>query len=441
MRTLLRALAGPAGLSVAGQAGSAALGFLSFVLLARLLGPGDLGAWVLYLTAATLLDMLRAGVVQTAMVRLASHEGAVDVRSVYGSAWVLSIGITVVLAGGTIAVRFLAGSPADSGTLGLFVTWWPLVAVAGLPGHLAAWILQARRRFGAVAAVRLTQSAVFLAAIAVLFTGAPPTPGTVAAVQAGATAAGGALALVTGWAAFSSIRWASLETIRSLFTFGKFSMGTLIGTNLLKSADAFILGAFLGPAAVAFYAVPQKLVEAIEIPLRGLASAAFPEMSEYGLRKEYDRLRIAFERWVGLLTLGLLPVVSIAWWLAPRLLVWMGGAEYADGVWLLRLFLLYILLLPADRYLGLALDALGKPHLNLIKVILMVTVNVAGDLFSVAMWGSVEGVALTTVVMTLFGTLIGATMLNRYITVRPLDVLVRGWGEGRRVAAAMVGST
>lgn len=429
MRGMLRLLNSPAAMSTAGQAGGAALGFLSFLVLARLLAPAELGAWVLYLTAATLLEMLRAGIVQTALVRSASTGDSAEVKTVYGSAWVLALAVTAVLVAGTFVAGFLLGPHIGSPAVRLFTTWWPFVAIASLPAQMGSWMLQAERRFGRSGLLRLAQNLIFLAGLSIGLVLPDLSLDRIAAIQLLAHVTAALLGLGTGWAQLSSVTRARKDVIRSLFRFGKFSMGTLIGTNLLKSADAFILGAFLGPAAVALYAIPQKIVEAVEVPLRGLAAATFPEMSAASLRGDLVRLRHLFERWVGMLTLALLPVLAVAWWLAPEILSLLGGAEYARGADLLRLFLVYIVLLPADRYLGLALDALGKPHLNLYKVLVMVVVNIAGDLAAVILLQSVTWVAATTVLMTLTGTVFGARALGRVVSVRPMRVLSRGWAE------------
>ncbi|MEM9997204.1 MAG: hypothetical protein AAF809_05840, partial [Bacteroidota bacterium] len=54
----------PQVLAVGTQLSGAAFAFVSFVLLARMLAPADFGAWVLFLTATTFLDMVRHGLVQ-----------------------------------------------------------------------------------------------------------------------------------------------------------------------------------------------------------------------------------------------------------------------------------------------------------------------------------------------------------------------------------------
>jgi hypothetical protein len=64
--------------------------------------------------------------------------------------------------------------------------------------------------------------------------------------------------------------------------------------------------------------------------------------------------------------------------------------------------------------LGVALDALGKPQLNTLKVFTMVVVNVVGDLLVLSLGGSLWQIALVTVVTTFAGVLAGLYMLYRF---------------------------
>ena len=49
--------------------------------------------------------------------------------------------------------------------------------------------------------------------------------------------------------------------------FGKYSTASLIGSNLLRSSDTFILSLspIFGATGIAIYSIPMKFVELIEI--------------------------------------------------------------------------------------------------------------------------------------------------------------------------------
>ena len=99
MRRLLALARGPRALSLATQAASAVLGFVGFALVARALTPQAFGTWVLYLTVATFVDMLRSGLAQSALVQQASGHGRAEADRVVGAAWTVGLGVTAGVAG------------------------------------------------------------------------------------------------------------------------------------------------------------------------------------------------------------------------------------------------------------------------------------------------------------------------------------------------------
>ncbi|MEM8600534.1 MAG: oligosaccharide flippase family protein, partial [Bacteroidota bacterium] len=88
----------PQVLAVGTQLSGAGFAFVSFVLLARTLTPEDFGAWVLFLTASTFLDMVRHGLVQAALVQRSAGATATQERALMGGAWMLGLVTTVALA-------------------------------------------------------------------------------------------------------------------------------------------------------------------------------------------------------------------------------------------------------------------------------------------------------------------------------------------------------
>lgn len=409
MRRLISLLRGPRTLSLGAQAAGAVLGFAGFAMVARALLPEAFGAWVLYLTVATFFDMLRSGLVQAALVQRASGAAPEASDRTFGAAWALALGVTALVASG----GFGAGAMGGAGVFWTAFAAFPALMVGGLGHTVAAWRAQAEERFGRVLALRLAVSILFVGAVVLLRDGL--TVGALAWTHAGIHGAVSLFAIGLSWARPRLVRLARGPEVRALLRFGRFSAVTTVGANLLRSADALILGAVLGPAAVALYGVPQKLVEAAEVPIRGLAVAAFPALARSARTGAHDAFRSRLWRDVGGLTLLLLPAAALGWLFAPEATASLGGEAYAEAGAAFRWFLLYALLLPLDRFLGLALDALGRPHLNTLKVGAMLAANFAGDALALSLGFGVTGVAAVTVGMTAVGVLVGLWLLSREV--------------------------
>lgn len=414
MRRLLALARGPRALSLATQAASAALGFAGFALIARALSPADFGAWVLYLTVATFLDMLRSGLAQAALVQQASGRVRAEADRAVGAAWIVGLVVTALVSGGSAVVS--TGMPAGGAFWDAFAAF-PVLMVVGLGHTVASWEAQAEERFGRVLALRLALSVLFVGAVVVLSDGL--TVGALAWAHAGAHGVVSVVALAVRWARPATVLRSTRADVTRLLRFGRFSAATTVGANLLRSADALVLGAVLGPAAVALYGVPQKLVEAAEVPIRGFAGAAFPALSRAAAAGDAAALVARLRRDVGMLTLLLVPGVLVGWVFAAEATAFLGGAAYAEAAAPFRWFLVYALLLPLDRFLGLALDALDRPQLNTLKVGAMLTANLAGDAAVLALGFGVTGVAAVTVGMTAVGVVVGIGLVAREV---PLTV-------------------
>ena len=115
---------------------------------------------------------------------------------------------------------------------------------------------------------------------------------------------------------------------------------------------------------------------------------------------------------------------------AEYLILFLGGADYSDALPLLtmvfRVFTLYTILLPIDRFTGVLLDSINRPKLNLYKVIFMTVSNILIDIIAVFVFESLVAVAIGTVFFTLLGIFLGFYFLRREIQIQSRQILPEG---------------
>jgi O-antigen/teichoic acid export membrane protein len=196
---------------------------------------------------------------------------------------------------------------------------------------------------------------------------------------------------------------------------------------LLRSSDQFIIAAWLGPVAVAVYSIPQKLVEAIEIPVRSFASVAVPRATSLWQQQKIKDLRSFFYSQCGLLCALILPLLLVLFFFPSYIVNLLGGSKYHQSSFLLQVFCFYAALIPLDRYCGVLLDASNRPQKNTLKVILMLIVNIAGDI--IALWAGfgIYGVAASSTITFLFGIITGWIQLKDILQSFSVKLL---WKEG-----------
>ncbi|QJW88159.1 oligosaccharide flippase family protein [Spirosoma taeanense] len=415
--------------SLLGNGTSAALGLISLGLLARLMTKEEFGLWTLFLAFFTLFDVVRNGFILNGLIRhtATDTDNETSFRRWVGAAWQLSAMLTaslVVLLGLVLlalpqAVR-LGWLSADSVNIGGggAIGWFLLLAVVSMPASHSMWFWHARSRFAPIQLIRPGIQFLQLMLIGIGYWQFHEL--TSSWLYASYTIAYGTISVGTVLIRGSRLRdffqGTSTER-RALFQFGKFSTGTLLLSNLLRSSDTFLIAAWLGPAAVTLYTVPQRLLELVEMPTRSIVITAIPQLAALHQQQKLAHFADEFHRFAGQLWIALLPIALGGFIFAEPLVRLLGGEGFGDSVMVLRFFMIYAALVPLERYSGVGLDALGHPHRNLQKVILMLIVNIVGDVIALYLFKSVASVAFVSIATFLVGLLMGFRMMKPYAAV------------------------
>ncbi len=418
-------------LSLFGNGIFAVLGFASIFILTRSYDKGDFGTWILYITAVTFVEMIRIGISRTPVVRfLAGSKSDKESAEVIGSGWIISLVVTVVFAIIIYGIGFFFADKMDEKGFGLFFIWYPLLSFVILPFNTSMSILQAKRNFGSIIILRgVTMGSFIMFLVANILWFELPVEYIVYA-HLGSNLLGSILGVGAGWSGLKYMLHYTKKTISTLLNFGKFTLGTLLGSNLLKSSDTFLLGMMMTSVEAAIYAIPIKLVEMLEIPLRSFVAVALPRMSKASREGNNQEVRNIFYRYSGLLSLAFIPLLVALFFAAEPLIYLLGGKEYASidvPVNVFRIFLVYGLFLVIDRFNGVTLDSINKPKSNLIKVIFMATANIIGDIIAIYYFQSLEAVAVVTIVNVLVGVFVGIYFTKKELQISLLRIPKEGW--------------
>jgi len=385
------------------------LGFLNLALIAHHFSKPDAGQWFMLLTVYTLLEMFRSGWVQTPFVRYYVVAESDDERSrLTGASWQLLLGFTLGISVFLLVFYFIR---IDNSAFLLAKKYTILWLFSALPYSLLQWQLQARSLFKKLAIIR-TVFPVTFTVLLIFQWEYKLTIETTAVLYAVLQFLAGCFGLALGWLKFG--KWTGNVSIerKKLSNFGKFSMLTMVTASLLRSSDQFIIAFWLGPAAVAVYSIPQKLIEVIEIPVRSFASIAIPQATSLFQSQKLNELKLFFYRQCGLLTAIILPLLIIFFSFPTFIVNLLGGNKYHESMLLLQIFCFYAALIPLDRYCGVLLDAGNRPQKNTIKVIIMLFFNVVLDVLALWLGFGVYGVAAGSTVTFLVGIIVGWIQLK-----------------------------
>ena len=425
-------------LSLASNAVMPVVGMVTVSLLARNLSEQSFGEWILFLITFTLANLLRSGFLQTSMVKFYSGASEQRALNIAGSTWYLSFALTSCLGFlSLIAYFFYHGHVSTE----IIIKWFGIIFFSTLPSSIALWVLQAEQRFDKMFLLQLINPCCFLICVIILIIFHRLQFQSVIYAYCLCAAITSTVAVISGWAKITSIRNKSRECIKELFNFGKFSVASSISSYLLRGSDTFIIKyMFVDPAAVGIYYLPQRLMEVIEIPLRSFIATAFPSMSSAVYRNDKKEITYILKKYAGILTILLIPVSIAAFLSADVIINLLGGNKFnqTSAANIFRIFMCFAILLPVDRFFGITLDVLNKPHINMIKIILMLVVNVAGDFLGIYIFHSIYGVALASIFTFLAGTIYGYFMLKKYLNFTMADIFKLGFAETKLLVIAFV---
>ncbi len=389
-------------LSLANNGLVAVLGFFSFVVLVRSLPTDEFGEWVLFITTLNFIDMLRFGITRTAIVRFLSGAEEKEGRQLLGSNYALNSDSTILLIVIVFLINILFKDSVKESGFSLFFDWFPLVAIINLPFNNSLSVLQAKMRFDHILVIRMVNVGSFMLFLIANYFFFQSGIIVIMWAYVITNIISSIMASLLNWDGIKHIFSATRETNKIILNFGKYTSGTLIGSNLLRSADTFILGLspFLGVTGVALYSIPLKLTEIIEIPVRSFAMTAFPKMSKASIEGNKKKVLEIFYQNAGGLTYLLIPIMGFSYFFAEEFVTILGGPEYRETASVFRIFCFYGLLLPIDRFIGVALDSVNMPKQNFIKVVYMTLSNIIGD--SIVVFGFYYIILATSVTTLLF---------------------------------------
>lgn len=403
--------------------------------------------------------MLRFGITRTAIIRFLSGADETQAKQLIGSNNFINLVTTCILSIIILLVYLPFKDTIDDSGFGLFFKWYPLLSFFSLTFNNAQSIQQAVMRFDIMLWLRLVNVGSFMIFLAVNMHFRFGIE-IILWVYMITNLASSIIASLFNWDGIRYTFMAKRETHKLILNFGKYTTGTLIGSNLLRSSDTFIIGLspFLGTTGVALYSIPLKLTEIIEIPLRSYTATAFPEMSKASIENNKSLVKSIFYLNSGGLSMLLIPIMLFCFIFAEEAVVLLGGQAYIETASVFRIFCFYGLLLPLDRFLGVALDSINKPRQNFFKVVYMATANIIGDIlvvfgFSLILMGftisdilsnlhdinvlggmitpeimiaTLEWVAIVTIIFTLIGIGVGYYFLNKELQLEARLILKGG---------------
>ncbi|MEX2230830.1 MAG: flippase [Cyclobacteriaceae bacterium] len=397
-------------------------GFVNFYILIRVLSKEDFGAWVLFISIASLMELIKHGFVRNPLIRFLAMSPGNESSSIQTASLVLNIIVGIL----EVIVLFLCAIYlSDFWDLPQLRTLFMIYMISTalfVPINHFDVIQQARMQFkGTFISNFIRHSGLFLFVTTVFFLGFRIRLEHLAYAQMTAI-------FLSGFASFrfgkpflefsGKVDWKWLRELRS---YGFFTFGTNVSSMISKNIDSWMLVKLISPAAVTIFNPALRIANLVEVPTETLTSILFPKLSQRIANEGPQAARYLYEKAVGTITAFMLPMVLFFIVFAEPVVRFVAGPGFEQTVPILQITMLYGLIIPFNRFLGITLDAIGKAKTNFLFVVRNAVINIVSNYFYISYFG-IMGAAYGTLTTYVIVMILNQVYLHRYLDVRLRNV-------------------
>ena len=399
----------------------------SFYILLRILGPNDYGVWVLFMVTTTIIETIRGGLLQNALIRFLAAEEKSEHHKITAASFTISgilslICILLILGfGGILALLWKAPELVK-----IFNVYCITFIISGILTQFNC-ILQANLQFRSIFLSSFIMQLAFFSYVAVCYTfNFSISLINLVYVQIGTN-------LIAAFIAFFLVRpYLSIsfkiysEWIKKLFNYGKYAFGTSVSAILSVTVDQMMLGAILSPVQAGAFNVAVRITNLLDIPTNAVAVIVFPQSAKRMATEGKEGIKYLYEKSVGTLIALLIPGVIFLYLFSDFVVTLVAGTIYKDTIPLLHITLLYCLFTPYGRQFGNILDSIGKTRLTFFVVLMVTSINIGLNFIFISRFG-VMGAAYATLAAHIIGFFIGQSILKKELNVSIRNTIIYAW--------------
>lgn len=399
----------------------------SFYILLRILGPNEYGVWVLFMVSTTIIETIRGGLLQNALIRFLAAEEKSEHHKITAASFTISgilslICILLILGfGGILALLWKTPELVK-----IFNVYCITFIISGILTQFNC-ILQANLQFRSIFLSSFIMQLAFFSYVAVCYTSNfSISLIDLVYVQIGTNLIAALIAffLVRPYL-FISFKIYS-DWIKKLFNYGKYAFGTSVSAILSVTVDQMMLGAILSPVQAGAFNVAVRITNLLDIPTNAVAVIVFPQSAKRMVTEGKEGIKYLYEKSVGTLIALLIPGVIFLYLFSDFVVTLIAGTNYKDTVPLLHITLLYCLFTPYGRQFGNILDSIGKTRLTFFVVLLVTSINIGLNYIFISKFG-VLGAANATLAAHIIGFFIGQSILKKELNVSIKNTFIYAW--------------
>ncbi|WP_129713792.1 flippase [Pedobacter sp. SYP-B3415] len=400
------------------------LSLATFFILVRLLNKHDYGVWGLYMQTITILEFIRNGLVQSALIKFMSGSDAKEHNHIFSATLTISGSLTVVcIVLNLLFSGYLADALNAPELKPMFHLYNIVFIFSGIITQINC-VEQANLKYVGVFVSNTVRQIILCSFLAVVFFGDLQTDlTTLVWVQIFCSIVGVVISWIytrkfihfkymfdKGWAL-------------RIFHYGKYAFATWVSSILAGTIDQWMLAGIISPVASGAFNIAVRIGNLIDIPTNAVATIVFPQSAKRIETEGKGAVKYLYERSVGIILAMVIPAVIFIYIFDSFFLRVLAGDRYADAVPILNITLLYCVFGPFGRQFGVIMDSIGKTRVTSLVVIQNAVVVLVLNYFLIHRYG-VMGAAYSTLIANVFGFIVAQVILRKELGVNAFNALI-----------------
>lgn len=395
-----------------------------FFILVRLLSKNDYGVWGLYLQTTTILEIVRNGLVQSALIKFMSGADRSEHSKIVSASFSISASITLVcILANLLFAGYLASLLKAPQLEPMFHLYNIVFLFSGLLTQFNC-IEQANFNYKGVFVSGLLRQSILCGFLVFNFAFDFSTD-LLSLVYVQMIAA--LLAVMVAWVYVKKyIQFTyslSLNWVKKIFHYGKFAFATTLSSILSGTIDQWMLAGIISPTASGAFNIAVRIGNLIDIPTNAVATIVFPQSARRIETEGKDAIKYLYEKSVGTILAMVIPALVFLYIFDGLIIDLIAGDKYADTVPILNITLLYCIFGPFGRQVGVILDSMGKTRTTFLNVIFNTCVILVLNYFLIHKYG-VMGAAYATLISNIIGFTVAQIILYRELKVNALNSFI-----------------
>ena len=352
--------------------------FITMILTKKVLTVEEVSIWGLLMTATSILELIRQGLVKTAMIKYINSCDVEDEKKVIAAGFYLNAIITIVVA----LVMFLAtpwlANIFHAPKLETMLYILQVGLVINIPFSHFEWLMYGKQLFKGLYWTYLIRQGLTLALVAgMLFIPFEQPLYVLVGIYNVAMLAGTLMAYKFVKPFLQDAFIFSKEWVYRLFHFGKYVFASGISTLVFRNADQMLMPAILKtPVYNAFQGLALRVISLSDLPSQTLGDILFPKTAQSRNNSNPEVIKYYYEKTVGASLCLILPLLLFVFIFPKLVILVLANKEYYPAIPYMRLILVTAVTLSFLKQFGVIMDSTGKQKHNLVSITFLAIIQV-----------------------------------------------------------------